>query len=739
MADKKSFTKQDLVEIYKRAEAGNKWLAETDPNNILIMKSESRHIHDSIITDPRVDFSGKTTRWKLNTESEIIKARIASCREAYENAGIIANSIDLMVDFGIEGVSIVHENPSVQRFYMQWAKKVKLVEVLEQVMKSYFLDSNVPILSFRGRIQNTEVRRFRQAVASSKAQSQNLFVDIDPTRRRIIPYKYAVLDILRLYVEGADLLGNLAYEYDLEPEDKKRLKDPSEQKSVIMQRLRDAIGNKDFSRLAHTGRLRIDPARLTMLYYKRDGYRRWANPYIWRIIDDLRFKKLLRDMDISVVESVKNTLTIIGLGDTPAGFPATPGMLQKFASLLKTNTKSPYLIWNDLVQIIAEYPPVDKILGEEKYEQVNKDIRSALGIPEVILSGAGKGNFANSFLAVKTLIERLESARQAVLRWLEEQFLIVARAMDFKKPPIVRLRHMSLVDEQAQKSLFFDMVDRGMISYQTCIEAFGENFEVEMQRMKSEDKFRRKNEKQFPYTLVKTGKFGPSLSSGPTPFVSLLDSETLDNRQIEDADLKRERQEVEIDQMKNPPEPKRLPTQQGAQPNSGGRPTQTKKPQKVKTAPRNKPKGQDQSGSPTGKAPKTKAAANISLKNFEEGRKIFDKLYKIVAKALVKKYKLKDIRKLKDCHKEQTYDLVASIIGELQSTSEISKNCVETLLSATKYQQANSENLSSSYPKLNTEIRDTVRKIIRGFKKNNGYLPNKSEARDIISSVYAIS
>jgi hypothetical protein len=736
MTDKKQNVSTEQFKAARAAvEATSEWL-ETKASNddLMVSNSTMRLINDSGSPISRVNFDGKTTRFRPNTEVEIIKGRIASCREAYENAGIVTNAIDLMVDFALEGLIIVHENKTIQRFYVNWMRNVKMPVIIEQALKSFFIDSNVPILSFRGRITNSEVRKMRLATGRSPAHAQNLFVNSDPVRRRVIPNKYAILDVLRLHQEGADLLGNIRYEYDLEPEDKKRLKDPSTQNSSDLRKIREAVGDKEFAHLAQTGRLHINPDRLSLLHYKKDGFRRWANPYLWRTIDDLRFKKLLRDMDISVAESVINTLTIIKLGDTVNGFPATPGMFQKVASLLKVNTKSHNLIWNDLINIQAEYPPVEKILGEAKYEQVNKEIRSALGIPEVILSGAGKGNFANSFIAVRTLIERLEGARQAILRWLTEQVELVAKAMDFKKPPIIKMDHMDLSDEAEQKRLMLDMADRGMLSYQTCIEAFGESFEIEVQRMKEEDQFRRKNEKKFPYVLVKTGKFGPMLTSGPVPLLDLLDSETLDSRQTQDADLIRERQEVEIDQLKNPPEPLQSPTQQGGQGDKGGRPAATKKPQKKSQTPRNKPQGQDNSGKPSGKA----AASFSDNELLKNGESIFDKLYNSISKAFVKKLKLKDARSLKDAHKEQIFHLIAHIIPQFTSPKEVTSNNVEILLRATKRQNVSSETLSASYPKLDDNFLNTVRKLIRGFKEGNGYSPTRTEAREIIASAYVI-
>lgn len=712
------------------------WLQSTSNSNLLydskVEKTIARNSRDIGTTNTlsRVDFTGSTTRWDALDEQELIKYRIAACREAYENAGIVSNAIDLMVDFALEGIVINHENKAIQRFMWQWADRVNLGNIAKEILKSYFLDSNTPVLTFRGRITAGEVRRFRTKAGLNKSESQKLFVPQDVTKKRIIPYKYAVLDVLKLHIDGGDVFASPIFDYTIDRNQARVFSDPknpSQTSEDVFNSLKDAIGNDSFDALTRSGRLRIPADRLDMIYYKKDGYRIWANPFIWRTIDNLKFKKLLRDMDISVAESVINTLTIIAIGDTVKGFPPTPAMFAKLGSLLKTKSKSQTLIWNDLIKVIAEYPPVDKILGEEKYKQVDIDIRSSLGIAEVILSGTGKGNFSNSFISVKTLIERLETARQTLLAWLTKQMKIVATAMDFAKSAVIQFNHMSLTDEEAEKRLLLDLADRGMISYRNIIERFGENFDIEVQRMKEEDQFRRKNETKFPYVLVKTGKFGPSLANGPVPALSLLDSETLDVRQTDDANLKREQNKMGLEEQKQSikerKQAQKLPTQQGSQPNSGGRPSETKKPQKKKSTPRNKPKGEDNSG-------KGKASVEV-------GQKIFDKLYTSFCNAFVNANGFDNARSITQKQRKQIFDSIASIIGELQSLKDVTKENVEYLLKAVRNQDVTSDTLEDAMPKIDTQVKETIDKLIESYELNNGCLPNKSEIRDIVSSTYA--
>jgi hypothetical protein len=622
-----------------------------DSNTELLNASENTLYVDmaqgSMISDVRrVKFDGATERHTTTSDEEIMK-RIASCREAYENSGIIGNVIDLMVDFALEGFTIFHENKPIQRFYQQWATLVGLYDVSEQILKSYFRDGTVPVLSFNGKIRKNEFNKLQKAIAQS-SKNQNLFVD-DDSETKVIPYAYNVLDVLNLEKNGSELFGSVRYEYSISADDQNILQNPkTEADKIAVERLKLSLSESDFNHLKNSGKLILPNNRLKIISYKKDSFKRFANPMLWRVIDDVKFKKLLRDMDVSVAENVLNVLTIISLGDTRKGYPPTKAMFERFAALLKKPPKSKTFLWNDLVDVKQVYPPVEKILGKEKYEQVDADIRAGLGIAEVILNGEGT-NFANSFLSVKTLLERLKGGRNELMQWLMAEVISVAKSMKFKKPAWIKMRNMTLTDEEAEKRLLLDLVDRGMVSYQTCVERFGENFEIEVQRMKEEDSFRKRNEERFPFTLVKVGKFGPNIANGPIPVFSLLDQNTVTN-------VKKE-----------------LPTSQEGEGEEGGRPQGTRKPQSQKVTPRAEPKGQNLSSLKP-------EDITISSEMFEVGEKIYDKLYKILSKSLIKIKKYKNENDLTEDDKEYIYQIISKSISFFDNHKDVSKDKIEDIL-----------------------------------------------------------
>jgi hypothetical protein len=71
------------------------------------------------------------------------KRIIKMCMDAYDKVGIVRNVIDLMGDFGCQGINIVHENKSVEKFFQQWFKKIDGKERSERFLNNLYRTGNV--------------------------------------------------------------------------------------------------------------------------------------------------------------------------------------------------------------------------------------------------------------------------------------------------------------------------------------------------------------------------------------------------------------------------------------------------------------------------------------------------------------------------------------------------------------------------------------------------------------------
>mgnify|MGYP003115018093 CR=1 FL=1 len=73
------------------------------------------------------------------------KRIIKMSMDAYNKVGIIRNIIDLMGDFGAQGIDIVHESKGAEKFIRQWFKKINGKERSERFLNNLYKTGNVPV------------------------------------------------------------------------------------------------------------------------------------------------------------------------------------------------------------------------------------------------------------------------------------------------------------------------------------------------------------------------------------------------------------------------------------------------------------------------------------------------------------------------------------------------------------------------------------------------------------------
>jgi len=653
--------------IHRRAKAWDGFLAK---------EAEIVHKSESNFGRSKVKFDGGTERDGVS-ESEI-KNRIASCREAYENVGIIGNIIDLMSDFGVEGIEIYHKSKPIEKFFKQWAKKVKLRELSEQILKCIYRDGNVPVLSLTGKIDQNEIEKFRRSFGKEKS-TNSLFEDKATPSSRIIPYKYKILDALSIYRTGNSILGNDRWSYQYNQSDCKELikMEGGGNNSKEIKKIKDAIGLDAWEKLKTKGLYDLDPNKFSMLFYKKDGYRCWANPMLWRVMGDIKFKKLIRDMDISVAEGVTSAVTIVKLGDTAAGLPPSKNKYTKMVSMMKNPSKSKTIVWDDLISLETDYPPVKDFFSAEKYKQVDDDIRSGLGVAEILVNGGG-GNYSNSYLSVKTLLERLETGRSILLEFLNEQIELVTKNMGFRNAPHIKLTNMSLANEETEKKFILELFDRNALSYETMVSRFGENLEIEVSRMSEEAKIRESEKEDSPFALLRVGKFGPQYPNGPPTIVEIADIEQ-----------------------------NNLPSSQEQNGRKGGSPT----------GPKNRREVTEEPARPVGET-----AASCSTYSYKEIDEAFDFCYESAKNHIFEEKKYKDARSLKS--------------EDIDSIIKLVTNSVPSLL----LEKSKDDKFSKTEApeKLDRCVRQVTKQEVENYIKQNGRRPSKEALREITQKAFAV-
>ncbi len=410
---------------------------------------------------------------------------VYACRGVYLHLGIIRNVIDMMTDFACEDLKLLHHDKKIEAFYKVWAKKVKLQEIATEFVRHLLIDGNVVAKRVTAKITKPIEKQWL-----SKADVDiKVIKEEDTLQDREIPWRYIFLNVAALQVYGnlAERMGGhvqLGYHITNDLIAAVMTNDPK--KKDITDQLPKDIKDQITK---GTSYIQLDMSKIHIAYNKKDQWDLWAHPPLMSIMKDVQYKEKLRQMELCAADGFINVIRIWKLGDHKEGILPDAQAIQKLVNMLNANTGGGALdiVWDTMIDMKDYYPPIDKILGQEKYKEVDKDILIGLGVPEVLIGGSG-GKFSNSWVQLKTLMEKLKAIRLKLREFLHGEIEIVAKAMGFDALPVIHFNDMNLQDESIKQKLIISLLDRNIISVEAVLNTFGEEFLFEIERIQTEEK-----------------------------------------------------------------------------------------------------------------------------------------------------------------------------------------------------------------------------------------------------------
>jgi hypothetical protein len=530
-------------------------------------------------------FSGNGSGARYSKTTHIAHLKIAYAMEAYKGFGVVKNVIDLMCNFASEGIKIIHKAPKIQAFYRHWWDAIDGEGRVKDILRAYYKTSNVHIYTTMGKIDGFSYKKMRSARGTTEGETQTQDPNVldtndpaspkrkelvdkersDPLADKEIPWRYTILNPLQMDLRGSKYFGQSEWVFIPDEETKNEIKNRYSTEAADV--LDDTEVNlpPEFTKLTQDGNaIVLDQAKLWVMHYMKDDHEDWADPMIWPVMNDILYKQQLRAMDMSVANSVINAITIFKLGDIANGFIADKRHFDKLGEMLRTPTYSHNIVWNDAIKMESNYPPIEKILSIDKYKSVDRDILAGLGIPGILIGGSEGGSYSNAFLQVRTLLERLEEGRREVLKWVNSQLRMIAEIMGHREIPIIKFGQMSLKDEQAEKTLILQLLDRNIISAERVHEVFDIETEIEIERMR--------REKQLIDEEDIMTKFGPFKDP-----MNMMDQEEMMDKTNEFEMQQIDKQgEIKLQTDKMKLKQTGLPSQRKSTTKTAGRPSNTK-------------------------------------------------------------------------------------------------------------------------------------------------------------------
>ena len=629
---------------------------------------------------------------------------ILACQAVYRKIGMIRNIIDLMTDFAAEGLRLQHPIKTQERFFREWARRVDLTNRSHDYMKLLMRDANVIVRRQNALIARPVIKEMSRADASLNPIGlvDETLVTEKPEKitklkkkanRREIPWKYTFLSpviIEKIAGELGRFFGSDAIGMRIPVSLMNSIKAPktNTERDFVKQLPPEVVRAAKKS----GGLVKLDMDKIHIDYYKKDDWEAWGTPFLFGVLEDVMFKEKMRLADMAALDGVINVIRLWKLGKSDQQILPTPAAVDKLIDILQHNVGGGVmdLVWDDMIDLHVEYPPTDKILGPEKYVSVNGDIVRGIGIPDSLVGGADLGtrNAQSAFVQLKTLVERLEYVRSRAIRWMESELRLVADAMGFKHIPAISFGIMSLRDEAAEKQLMIQLLDRGIISSEKVSEAFGTNFMIELERMKSEQEFR----EEHPGVLERSDPYN-------RPF-------TMMEKQNELA--------IELEKVKQ------AGKSSGGGPNGGGDNPSGDQP---------RDDGKNQSGRPPStkdtkprdeRTPKTESILMVMADSF------LDQIGELVDGPYMEQRKIKGRRSLTKARKDELERVKRGILSVLRPGDVVTKKLIAERLEMSVATRNNSRRMESAFGDLVENFTSTTKKT-----------PNTKERRSLAAMAWA--
>ena len=434
-----------------------------------------------------------------------IKGIIRKADDIYQRVGLVKNVIDLMGDFGAQGIRLVHKVKKTERFFQEWFRRCNGKDRSERFLNNLYKTGNVVINRQTGKLSTKSIN---QMYAANAAADISLLSIDNPVASREIPWIYTFIDPSCVDVAGgamSSFVQNKTYELTLPAHLRKLINAPkTDQEREVIANLPPAIVEAAKSKNKYP----LDPIKTLVYHYKKDDWQSWAYPMIYAIMDDITVIEKLKLADMAALDGAISNVRIFKLGNLEHRIAPTKSATAKLAQILGNNVGGGTmdLVWGPDIELLESKTSVHQFLGEGKYTPHLNSVYAGLGIPPTLTGTYGAAGTTNNFISLKTLTQRLQYGRDVLAEFWEQEIRIVQKAMGFATPARIEFDRMDLSNEESEKALLIQLADRSIISEEVLKKRFGFDDDMENTRVKREHKAR-KNKKMPP----KNGPFSDNV------------------------------------------------------------------------------------------------------------------------------------------------------------------------------------------------------------------------------------
>jgi hypothetical protein len=419
--------------------------------------TRSNKVHKSSKKNQFTNIESGLLPYDNSSSGVSVRTAVELCQKAYANIPIFRNAVDIMSEFANSDIILEGGNQKGQDFCRKWFDKISLWKVRDQYFREYYRSGNIFMYRVDGKFSQEDFNKISKVYGSS----------IKPGT---IPLKYIFLNPYDITAKRATSFSDGAYfkvlsEYDLE-----RLADPKTEydeqvyKSLppeIKQKLKNGTYTKEGVEIP------LDPNKLIYSFYKKQDYEPFAIPFGYPVLDDINYKIELKKIDQAICRTIENVILLITMGAEPEKGGINAKNLEAMQSLFMNESVGRVLVSDYTTKADFVIPDLRKVVGPDKYQIVNQDIKE--GLQNIIV---GDERYSNTQVKAEIFLERLKEARNAFLNdFLQPQIKLVCQNLGLRDYPRAKFQEIDIKDEVQFQRVVTRLLELGILTPEQGVDA----------------------------------------------------------------------------------------------------------------------------------------------------------------------------------------------------------------------------------------------------------------------------
>lgn len=426
--------------------------------------------------------------FNLNGGSNYIDIQniIELCQKAYFNVSVFRNTIDTMTEFSNSELFFKGGNDKTRKFFANWFTKIGGHGFADKFFREWFRSGNIVLYRFDGDVLGDILKQIKTIYGADNKITQNVK----------IPVRYAILNPAYLRSEyGFNLSSSISNFYlVLTQYECQRLKTPITEEDIA---LKNSLSSDQIKQIESGAQVffPLDAKKTHAIFCKKQDYEPFAVPMFFPVLTDIDLKLLYKGVERVLARTVEYVILLIKVGteDNP-----NPAALEAMQELMRNETLGRVLVADGTTSMEFVIPDLNKVLGPEKYKQINEDI--ANGLMNIFASDE---KFSSTSIKIKVFMERLNESRRAFLDFINGEIKRISQEIGFKSFPHAEMAQIDINDANLFQKVVIQLGQLGMLTSPQVLEALQTSYiPTAEESLEAQEEFKKLRDKGLYEPLI---------------------------------------------------------------------------------------------------------------------------------------------------------------------------------------------------------------------------------------------